>query len=102
MIDTLCDTGSVLELRRGWGEGMVTALARVGGRALGVLANNPAHLGGAIDVDAADKASRFLQLCDAFDLPAVFDCHPRPFPRDRRQGLAVYLHQRRGPAAAPA
>jgi acetyl-CoA carboxylase carboxyltransferase component len=74
VIDTLFDTGSVLELRRGWGEGMVTALARVEGRPLGVIANNPAHLGGAIDVDAADKASRFLQLCDGFDLPVLFLC----------------------------
>jgi acetyl-CoA carboxylase carboxyltransferase component len=74
VIDTLFDTGSVLELRRAWGEGMVNALARVEGRPLGVIANNPAHLGGAIDVDAADKASRFLQLCDAFDLPVVFLC----------------------------
>jgi acetyl-CoA carboxylase carboxyltransferase component len=74
VVETLLDTGSVLELRRGWGDGMVTALARVEGRPLGVIANNPAHLGGAIDVDAADKASRFLQLCDAFDLPVVFLC----------------------------
>ncbi|HXY94704.1 MAG TPA: carboxyl transferase domain-containing protein [Acidimicrobiia bacterium] len=74
VIDTLCDTGSVLELRRGWGAGMVTALTRVEGRPLGVVANDPAHLGGAIDVDAADKAARFLQLCDAFDLPVVFLC----------------------------
>ena len=47
---------------------------RVEGRPLGVLANNPAHLGGAIDSDAADKASRFLQLCDAFDLPILSLC----------------------------
>jgi acetyl-CoA carboxylase carboxyltransferase component len=53
---------------------MVTALARVEGRSIGVVANDPAHLGGAIDVDAADKAARFLQLCDAFDLPVVFLC----------------------------
>jgi acetyl-CoA carboxylase carboxyltransferase component len=53
---------------------MVTALARAEGRPLGVVANDPAHLGGAIDVDAADKAARFLQLCDAFGLPVVFLC----------------------------
>ena len=74
VIDAMFDTGSVLELRRGWAAGMVTALARVQGRALGVVANDPAHLGGAIDADAADKAARFLQLCDAFDLPVVFLC----------------------------
>jgi acetyl-CoA carboxylase carboxyltransferase component len=74
VIDALFDSGSVLELRRAWGEGMVTALARVEGRAVGVVANNPAHLGGAIDVDAADKAARFMQLCDAFDVPIIFLC----------------------------
>jgi acetyl/propionyl-CoA carboxylase alpha subunit len=74
VVDTLADLGSVLELRRGFGAGMVTALARVEGRPLGIVANNPAHLAGAIDPDGADKASRFMQLCDAFDLPILFLC----------------------------
>ncbi len=74
VVDTLFDEGSVLELRDGFGAGMVTALARVDGRPLGVLANDPKHLGGAIDADAADKAARFLQLCDAFELPVLFLC----------------------------
>jgi len=73
-IDGLADTGSVLELRRGFGAGMVTALIRVEGRPLGLIANNPTHLGGAIDADGADKAARFMQLCDAFDLPILFLC----------------------------
>jgi len=71
VIHGLFDTGSVLELRRDFGLGMVTALARVEGRPVGVVANNPGHLAGAIDSDGADKAARFLQLCDAFDLPVV-------------------------------
>jgi acetyl-CoA carboxylase carboxyltransferase component len=70
----LADTGSVLELRAGFGLGMITALARVEGRPLGIVANNPAHLAGAIDSDGADKAARFLQLCDAFDVPVLFLC----------------------------
>jgi acetyl-CoA carboxylase carboxyltransferase component len=70
-IDGLFDTGSVLELRGGFGAGMITALARIEGRPVGVIANNPKHLGGAIDVDAADKAARFMQLCDAHGLPIV-------------------------------
>jgi acetyl-CoA carboxylase carboxyltransferase component len=74
VIDGLFDTRSVLELRRGFGLGIVTALARVDGRALGVIANDPTHLGGAIDAHGADKASRFLQLCDAFDVPVLFLC----------------------------
>ena len=71
VIKGLFDTGSVLELRRDFGLGMVTALARVEGRSVGVVANNPNHLAGAIDSDGADKAARFIQLCDAHDLPIV-------------------------------
>ena len=74
VLHALCDEGSVLELRDGFGAGMVTALARVEGRPLGIVANDPAHLGGAIDADAADKAARFLQMCDAFGLPVLFLC----------------------------
>ncbi len=71
VIETLFDVESVLELRRDFGRGIVTALARVGGRAVGVVANNPSHLGGAIDSDGADKAARFMQLCDAHGLPVI-------------------------------
>ncbi len=74
VLETLFDEGSVLELRDGFGAGMVSALARLDGRPLGVLANDPTHLGGAIDADDADKAARFLQLCDAFELPVLFLC----------------------------
>ncbi len=74
VIEILADTGSVLELRRGFGRSMITALIRIEGRPLGVIANNPMHLAGAIDSDAADKAARFMQLCDAFDLPILFLC----------------------------
>lgn len=74
LIETLADVGSVLELRRDFGHGMVTALIRIEGRPLGLVANDPHHLGGAIDADAGDKAARFLQLCDAHDLPVLFLC----------------------------
>jgi acetyl-CoA carboxylase carboxyltransferase component len=74
IVQTLLDEGSVLELRGGFGAGMLTALARLDGRPLGVVANDPTHLGGAIDADGADKAARFLQLCDAFELPVLFLC----------------------------
>jgi len=74
VIRTLADTGSVLELRRHFGLGMVTALIRIEGRPLGVVANDPSHLAGAIDRDGADKAARFMQLCDAFDLPILMLC----------------------------
>ncbi len=74
VVDGLFDEGSVLELRRGFGSGIVTALARHEGRPLGVVANVPTHLGGAIDADAADKAARFIGMCDAFALPVLFLC----------------------------
>ena len=70
----LADAGSVLELRGGWAPGIITCLARLEGRPVGVIANNPAHLGGAIDSDGADKAARFMQLCDAHDVSIVFLC----------------------------
>jgi acetyl/propionyl-CoA carboxylase alpha subunit len=74
VIKTLADVDSVLELRPDFGIGMITALVRVEGRPLGIIANNPMHLGGAIDSDGADKAARFMQLCDAFDLPILHFC----------------------------
>ncbi|OAF17634.1 acetyl-CoA carboxylase family protein [Bradyrhizobium neotropicale] len=74
VIDLVADKDSVLELRRDYGVGMITALIRIEGRPFGLIANNPRHLGGAIDADAGDKAARFLQLCDAFDLPIVSLC----------------------------
>jgi len=74
VIEGLADLDSVLELRRDFGAGMVTALARIEGRPLGIVANDPTHLAGAIDAPAADKAARFLQLCDAFDLPVLMLC----------------------------
>ncbi len=74
IIDKLCDVDSVMELRRGWGPGCVTALARIEGRPIGVVANNNHHLGGAVDADTGDKAARFIQLCDAHDIPLLFLC----------------------------
>ncbi len=67
----IADEGSLLHLRTGFGVGIHTALARIAGRPMGLMANNPLHLGGAIDADAADKAARFMQLCNAHALPIV-------------------------------
>jgi acetyl-CoA carboxylase carboxyltransferase component len=74
VIDALADIDSVLELRPTFGIGIVTVFMRIEGKTVGLIANNPAHLGGAIDADAADKASRFIQLCDAYDIPIVSLC----------------------------
>jgi acetyl-CoA carboxylase carboxyltransferase component len=73
-VELLVDEGSSLELRPSFAQGMVTALARMEGRAVGIVANNPRHLAGAIDADGADKAARFLQLCEAFGLPVLSLC----------------------------
>ena len=67
----IADEGSLLHLRTGFGVGIHTALARIAGRPVGLMVNNPLHLGGAIDADAADKAARFMQLCNAHGLPIV-------------------------------
>ena len=74
VIETMADNDSVLELREQWGHGIITSLIRIEGRPVGVVANNPAHLSGAIDSDGADKGARFMQLCDAFDIPVLMLC----------------------------
>ncbi len=76
IIQTLADGDSVLEIRREFGIGVITAFIRVEGQPMGVVANNPAHLAGAVDSPGADKGARFFQLCDAFDIPTVvlMDC----------------------------
>ncbi len=74
VIDTVADKDSVLELRKDFGVGILTCFIRIEGRPMGLIANNPYHLGGAIDADAADKAARFMQLCDAFGLPILSFC----------------------------
>jgi acetyl-CoA carboxylase carboxyltransferase component len=71
LLATLADRGTVTELRRGFGPGMITAFARLEGRPIGVIANDPAHLAGAITATGADKAARFLQLCEGFDIPVL-------------------------------
>jgi acetyl/propionyl-CoA carboxylase alpha subunit/acetyl-CoA carboxylase carboxyltransferase component len=71
VIALIADEGSVLELRPKFGLAMLTAFIRVEGRPMGVFANNPMHIGGAIDSDASDKAARFMQLCEAFDIPLL-------------------------------
>jgi acetyl/propionyl-CoA carboxylase alpha subunit/acetyl-CoA carboxylase carboxyltransferase component len=71
LIETLADTGSLLELRPKFGTTMISALIRIEGRPMGVIANNPKVLGGAIDSDGSDKAARFLQICEAFDIPVL-------------------------------
>ena len=86
-IKLIADTDTLLEIRSGYGAGMITAFIRVQGQPFGLIANNPAHLGGAIDAEAAEKAGRFLQLCDAFSLPVLSLCDTPGFmvgPEDEK------------------
>ena len=74
VIENLADEGSVVELRRDYGVGFITALIRIEGHAFGLIANDPRHLGGAIDGDGGEKGARFLQLCDTYNVPVVSLC----------------------------
>lgn len=90
VIEVLADTDSVLELRPEWGPGMLTALARVEGRAIGIVANVGSHMGGAIEAIGATKAARFLTLCDAYDISVVILADTPGFmvgPESERQAL---------------
>ena len=69
VIELLADTGSMLELRPGYGNGMVTAFVRIEGRPVGIIANNNEHLGGSIESFGSDKAARFAKICDSWNIP---------------------------------
>jgi acetyl-CoA carboxylase carboxyltransferase component len=71
VIRAVADAGELLELTPKWGRNMVTAFASIGGRVVGVVANQPRHMGGVIDVEACEKAARFVRTCDAYGLPLV-------------------------------
>lgn len=68
----LVDAGSFFEIKAGWAQEMVTGFGRLGGRTIGIVANQPSVRSGAIFVDSADKAARFISWCDAFNIPLVF------------------------------
>jgi methylmalonyl-CoA decarboxylase subunit alpha len=72
VIERIVDAGHLFELKPAWARNLIVGLARMGGHPVGVVANQPLHLGGALDVDAADKAARFVTLCDAFGVPLLF------------------------------
>jgi acetyl/propionyl-CoA carboxylase alpha subunit/acetyl-CoA carboxylase carboxyltransferase component len=74
VIETLADDGSWIELRGGYGPGMITGFLRIEGRPMGLIANDPRLLGGAIDGEGAEKAGRFMQLCDAYGVPILSLC----------------------------
>jgi acetyl-CoA carboxylase carboxyltransferase component len=74
LIEGIADVGTIMELRPRWGRCVSTSLLRLGGRTVGVIANNPMFGAGAIDRDGSDKISRHIELCNAFDVPLLFLC----------------------------
>jgi len=72
LIRSVVDHGDLLDVKPRWARSVITCLARIGGRPVGIVANQPMYLGGILDVDSADKAARFIQICDAFNVPLVF------------------------------
>jgi len=72
VIRAVVDHGEVFDIKARWARNLITCLARINGRSVGVVANNPMQLGGVLDLDAADKGAHFIQLCDAFNIPLVF------------------------------
>jgi acetyl-CoA/propionyl-CoA carboxylase len=72
VITAITDKGEFFETKGGWARNLVTGFARFGGKASGIIANNPEVLGGCLDVDSADKLSRFVRFCDAFNMPLVY------------------------------
>lgn len=72
LIHAVVDHGEILDIKPRWARAIITCLARIGGQSVGIVANQPMHMGGILDVDTSDKAARFMQICDAFNIPLVF------------------------------
>lgn len=72
IISLLVDDGVHFDMKPKWAKNLITCLGRIGGRPIGIVANNPKYYGGALDVNSADKAARFVNLCDAFNIPLLF------------------------------
>ncbi|MEE9199621.1 MAG: carboxyl transferase domain-containing protein [Dehalococcoidia bacterium] len=72
VLEVLVDSGSFFEIGPDWGQALITGLARFGGYPVGVLANNPIHIGGALDAQASQKQTRFIEFCDTFHIPLVY------------------------------
>jgi acetyl-CoA carboxylase carboxyltransferase component len=72
LIRAVVDHGEIFDIKPRFARSIITCFARIGGRSVGVLANQPMHLGGILDNDSADKAAHFIQICDAFNVPLVF------------------------------
>jgi acetyl-CoA carboxylase carboxyltransferase component len=72
IVKTVVDKGHILDIKPRWAKNIITCLGRIGGYPVGIVANNPKHIGGILDVNSADKAAHFMQICDAFSIPLCF------------------------------
>lgn len=72
LIKMIVDHGEILDIKPRFGRSLITCLARIGGRSVGIVANQPMHMGGILENDSADKGAHFIQICDAFNIPLVF------------------------------
>ncbi|MGH7283713.1 MAG: acyl-CoA carboxylase subunit beta [Polyangiaceae bacterium] len=72
LVKSIVDDGDILDIKPRWARSIITCLARIGGHSVGIVANQPNYLGGILDVDSADKAAHFMEICDAFNIPLVF------------------------------
>ena len=93
VIAALVDGGELLEVSAGWARNLVTALARIDGQTVGVIANQPRHLGGVLDAASSEKGARFVGRCDAFRIPLlVLVDTPGFMPGTRQESAGVIRH----------
>jgi propionyl-CoA carboxylase beta chain len=93
LIHTVADEGAFLEVHRHFARNIVVGFARIGGRSVGIVANQPAHLAGTLDIDASVKGARFVRFCDAFNIPLItFEDVPGFLPGTRQEYGGIIRH----------
>ena len=93
LVHAVADDGAFLEVHRDYAKNIIVGLARLGGKSVGIVANQPAHLAGTLDIDASVKAARFVRFCDAFNIPLVtFEDVPGFLPGTRQEYGGIIRH----------
>ncbi len=93
LVHTIADDGAFLEVHRQYARNIIVGFARLGGRSVGIVANQPAHLAGTLDIDGSVKAARFVRFCDAFNIPLVtFEDVPGFLPGTRQEYGGIIRH----------
>jgi propionyl-CoA carboxylase beta chain len=93
LVHAVADEGAFLEVHRHYARNIIVGFARLGGRSVGIVANQPAHLAGTLDIDASVKAARFVRFCDAFNIPLVtFEDVPGFLPGTRQEYGGIIRH----------